>query len=149
MANARTRNIAGLVRTLIPALLWLGTAALMGRSWQRDPYDPTLTGTAAYGHNGRDALAQGLAFSLGELLIYYAFARPWRRTRAPGFVYLLVIGLVLFGGWSFLQMILLMHAGGIQRVRVLWLWILDLLLVIEILRATQAALERRARTGRR
>jgi hypothetical protein len=141
--SKRTKNLSGYLRALFPALLWLGAAVLMWRNWQQDPYDPALTGTDAYGHNWQGALSQGLAFSLGELLVYYAITRPWRRE--SGSVLVPVLGLLLFGGWSLFQMVMLMHAGGIQGLHVLWLWALDLLLVFEILLATRAALHRAER----
>jgi hypothetical protein len=145
--SKRARIIPGGIRTWIPALLWLGAAVLMGVDWHHDPYDPSLEGTDAYGHNGPGALTYGLAFSLGELLVYGALIRPWRRERPRGYVLTPVLGLFLFGGWSFVQMFLSMHAGGIQAIHALWLLALDLWLVFEILLAAWDASLRRASAG--
>ena len=145
--SKRARIIPGGLRTWIPALLWLGTVVLMCRDWYHDPYDPSLEGTDAYGHNGPGALTFGLAFSAGELLVYYAILKPWRRVRPPWYVLTPVLGLILFGGWSFVQMFLSMHAGGIQAFHLLWLLALDLWLVWEILLAAWDASLRRASAG--
>jgi arginine exporter protein ArgO len=140
MTDTRTSIVLRRIRTLLPALLWLGTAVLMWQDWLQDPYDPTLTGTRAYGHNADGDLTLGLVVSLAELVAYYGFTRPWVRRRSGWLALLLALGVTLFVPWTLLQTVFLMHAGGIQAIHVLWLWALGALLMVEAGRAIQAAL---------
>lgn len=101
--------------------LWAITAALMTRSYLQDPYDPSRTGTSAYGHNHQGALLHGLGLSLVELIVLLAVLRPWSYLRA----WPRALGaLALLVPWTGLSALLTMHAGGVVALHLAWLLVL-------------------------
>ena len=145
MTEPRTSTIQRRIRALLPAALWLAAAVLMWRDWQQDPYDPTLAGTRRYGHNAEGDLEFGLLVSLTELVVYYGFTWPWVRRRSGRLGLWLALGVMVIVPWTFMNTFMLMHAGGVQAIRVLWLWALNLLLMVEAVVAIKAALQGPAR----
>jgi len=101
--------------------LWLAFALMMVRDYLGDPYDPTLVGTAAYGHNDEGALLMGLGWSFTELVIIVGILRPWSYQRSWG----RGIGAVaLLLPWTALSVLALMHAGGVFALHALWVMFL-------------------------
>jgi len=100
--------------------LWLAFAVMMVRNYLGDPYDPSLEGTAAYGHNQEGALLQGLGLSLSELIIVSGILRPWSYDRSWG------RGIATFAlllPWTALALLSMMHSGGVFALHALWLMI--------------------------
>jgi len=89
----------------------------MMESAAADPFDPTLTGTARYGHNHAGALAQmltwcGCEFVALELLLAPGWSdRLWRA----------IVALLLFVPWAFFSLVMTMHQGFIVALHALWL----------------------------
>ncbi|MEZ4452543.1 MAG: hypothetical protein R3B09_23970 [Nannocystaceae bacterium] len=122
------------------ASLWFATAALMVRSVLGDPYDPTRTGTAAYGHNHEGALLEGLVWTFTEMVILYAILRPWSYQRSWGRS---LAALALLAPWTALSMVLTMHAGGVVVTHFLWLAILTVIVLVLALTSGFAAITAR------
>jgi hypothetical protein len=93
----------------------------MAVSYARDPYDPTLTDTHAYGHNAEGALQFGIGVSLVELLVLIAVLRPWKPGPAWGRL-LVALGLLL--PWALFSAVLTMHSGDVILIHFLWLGVL-------------------------
>jgi hypothetical protein len=92
-----------------------------------DPYDPSRTGTSAYGHNHQHALAHGLGVTLVELAVVYFILRPWSYRRS----WLRPLGaLVLYLPWTAFSMLMTMHAGGVFILHFLWLLAVVLILTV-------------------
>ncbi len=98
--------------------LWIMTITWMWTNWARDPYNPALIGTQAYGHNGQGALREGFLWTLLELCVLYAIVRPWSFRRSIG---RLVGALLLLGPWTVVTTVASMHAGGIMLIHSFWL----------------------------
>lgn len=113
---------------LWPVALLVVTAGLMVRSHLADPYDPTLTGTARYGHNHEGALVELLLWCLGELVVLNLVLAPGRRHQ----VWRAAVALALFVPWAFLSLMLTMHAGGIIALHALWTLALCLGIVVTL-----------------
>jgi hypothetical protein len=103
------------LRALSPALLWIPFAVWMYVAYQRDPYDPAST--RRYGNNGEGAFEHHLVMSLVALVIVTALLQPWRR--APERILQAAAVLATFL-WAFVRMLLLMHAGSVAGVHLLW-----------------------------
>ena len=101
--------------------LWLAFAVMMIRNYLGDPYDPSLEGTAAYGHNQEGALLQGLGLSLSELIILMGIFRPWSYDRSWGRG---MIAVALLLPWTALGLLSMMHSGGVFALHGLWLVII-------------------------
>lgn len=102
---------------MFPAL-WIVAVIAMVHDVMVDPYDPRLVGTAAYGHNGEDALRTGVLLSLVELALLMAALWPW--SGQPSYKRQLAV-LVALVPWTALAAIWTMHAGGIFAIHFLWL----------------------------
>lgn len=93
-----------------------------------DPYNPALTGTAVYGHNGDGAFAGGLQFILIEyfilliVLLTYSFSRLY-------FIRTIILQIV-FGCWFCLMAVAGMHGGGVHAIHVLWLLAVNVIIFI-------------------
>jgi hypothetical protein len=109
-------------------VLWLLLVWAMWRSWQHDPYNPALAGTAAYGHNHQGALLQGVGYTGAELVVTYVTLRPWSRQRSWWRAIGGLFGFGLFAPVAGVGVLALMHAGGIGFLHVLWLVVLSLVL---------------------
>ena len=121
---------------------WALVALLMGQSWSSDPYDPGLTGTSAYGHNGEGALSTGLRLTGIEALVLQGALRPWSYSAKQWWRPLLVLPLAI--PWTLLSAVLTMHAGGIIAIHLLWL----LLVCVGLVLATIVGVIARARLPR-
>ncbi|MCA9592609.1 MAG: hypothetical protein KC776_04835 [Myxococcales bacterium] len=130
-------------RSALPIVVWLGFAAWMLVDWRSDPYDPTLTGTRAYGHNG-DGSLWWLAVSLVELAVLMAVTCPFLRQRPRWFFVLPMVALLPFAGWFVLNAMGSMHGGGVTFVHLFWLLALGALLVLETILSGVSALSGRA-----
>lgn len=104
---------------------WGATAVFMVMDARRDPFNPTLQGTARYGHNHAGALTQGLLVTLVELVVLTAILRPWSYRQAWGRA---LVALAVLLPWTFASACLTMHAGGVVMVHLLWLLALVLAL---------------------
>ena len=103
---------------LVFALLF---ALAMVGSWLSDPFDPTLVGTDAYGHNGEGALPLGLALLAVEAGVAVLALVPWKRN---GYILTGARYSILLLPWVFS-----MHQGGVVMVHLMWLVSLWLLMV--------------------
>jgi hypothetical protein len=129
------------LRVAFLPLLWLVVAGLMIRSWSNDPYDPTLVGTARYGHNHEGALVDGLEITLVELAVLLAILRPWSYARSWGRA---LVALALLLPWTALSMLLMMHQGGILVLHTLWLVVVVILVAGALVRSLIASDRRTA-----
>ena len=130
------------IATLVIPMAWAMVAALMAQSWSSDPYDPALTGTSAYGHNGEGALSTGLLLTGVEALVLLAALRPWSYSAKAWWRPLAVLPLAI--PWTLLSAVLTMHAGGIIAIHLLWLLLICAALVL----TTVAGVIARARLPR-
>jgi len=101
--------------------LWLAFAVMMVRNYLGDPYDPSLEGSAAYGHNQAGALLQGLGLSLSELIIISGILRPWSYDRSWGRG--IAASAILLPSTA-LAILSMMHSGGVFALHALWLIII-------------------------
>lgn len=106
------------VRTYGLLVLWLFFLVLMVRDHFVDPFDPSLEGTDAYGHNSEGALWQMSLLSVIELAVLYGILWPFAPVR-PGRI---AVALVLLAPWAFLSGLFIMHAGGIFVLHAMWTW---------------------------
>jgi len=102
---------------------WAATAILALRDDALDPYDPSLVGTAQYGHNSEGILAFVLPLTVVELAVALAILRPasyhasWLRAGAA---------FLVFAAWSLVSLMATMHAGGVMALHALWVMALAL-----------------------
>ena len=125
-------------------VLWLLTIAAMVRDYYVvDPVDPTLEGTAAYGHNADGTLFTMVLFTAIELAVLHGLLRPWTASR-PGQRVLARIGWVLplVVVWTFMSAVLMMHAGGVVVLHTLWLLAVIASLIIAFIVTVIARLQR-------
>jgi hypothetical protein len=111
----------------LPWAAWVGLVWLMVRDWQRDPYNPALEGTAAYGHNLDGVQLTGPLLSGLELALAFLILRPWSYQRS--WVRAL-IALALLSPWALVNTVVILHLGGIGMLHVMWLWTLWLALAL-------------------
>ncbi len=93
-----------------------------------DPYNPELTGTSVYGHNGAGSFNVSAVFVAIELFALLATLLPYSYSR-----YYWVRPLVLqfvFGCWLFLMAVSSMHGGGVQMRHVLWVFAVNVFIFI-------------------
>lgn len=102
---------------LWPAALLAGTLALMYESSIADPFDPTRTGTARYGHNHAGALAQMSTWCACEFVALELLLAPGYRDQ----IWRAAAALLLFGAWALLSLVMTMHQGLIVGLHALWL----------------------------
>ena len=93
-----------------------------------DPYNPVLTGTARYGHNGEGEFSSYLLMMLVEfgvlnlVLLPFSFSRfYWIRCLILQF---------FFSGWLMLMAIAGMHSGGVNLLHTLWLLGINIIILI-------------------
>jgi hypothetical protein len=130
---------------LWPAALLAGTAALMMESAAADPFDPTLTGTARYGHNHEGALGQMLTWCACEFVALELLLAPGWSDR----LWRAIVALLLFGAWALFSLVMTMHQGLIVALHALWLIaVCVMVLATLIVRAVRSSPRARARAGR-
>ena len=130
---------------LWPAALLAGTAAAMLESSIADPFDPTLTGTARYGHNHEGALAQMLMWCACEFVVLEMLLAPGWSER----VWRATVALLLFAGWALFSLVMTMHQGSIVALHALWLIaVCGMVLATLIVRAVRGSPRAAARASR-
>ena len=102
--------------TVLPFLAWAATTAVMIQEWQHDPYNPALKGTESYGHNQAGALGRGVLYATVDLVVLCLVLRPWSYDRSWRRA---ALALLLFAPWALLNVITLMHAGGVWATHVM------------------------------
>lgn len=114
--------------TIFAALSGLFLFLIYRNYFITDPFDPNLTGTARYGHNGEGDFRQYAVMILIEFFILMAVLLPLSFSR---FYWLrLIILLPLFGGWFLLMAIAGMHGGGVHAVHTLYLLAINAVIFI-------------------
>ena len=114
-------------------VLWLVAVLQMIADYSRDPYNPLLRGSAAYGHNYDGALPRGIVLSLVALVGLYAVVRPWSfQPTSFWSAGRLLIALGLLVPWTGIWFVAGIHGGGVDRVHVQWLFGVDLLLLVAL-----------------
>jgi hypothetical protein len=99
-------------------------------NYVRDPYNPLLVGTAAYGHNEEHALQRGVILGLVALTWLYLVVRPWSfKLSSFWSVGRLVIALVVLLPWTLIWWAAGMHGGGVTHIYARWLSVVDLSLI--------------------
>jgi hypothetical protein len=141
MSPRAPRSFADLVRTFGLLALWCLTVAWMAVAYLRDPFDPSLEGTHARGHNGQGALWDGVIVTLVELAVLHLLLRPWQKERSWAWPALTVILLV---PWTMFSAMLCMHAGSIFFIHLFWLFMVGMALVGAGAGAGVRAVKRRA-----
>ena len=116
-----------LIQIALPALSWLVVLVFMVLNYQSDPFDPTLQGTAQYGHNHEGAIGDAIKSGLVELAVLYLVLRPWSYRHSAGRA---ALGLLVFLPWTFFSMILSLHAGGVVHLHLLWLLLVSAALFV-------------------
>jgi hypothetical protein len=117
--------------TVLPFLAWAATTAVMIQEWRHDPYNPALQGMESFGHNQAGALGRGVLFATVDLVVLWLVLRPWSYDRSWPRA---AVALLLFTPWALLNVITLMHAGGVWATHVMsvlaiWLGLAVLLAV--------------------
>jgi len=106
--------------------LWVIAVSLMMMCAAKDPFDPSLVGTAAYGHNQEGALWKGIVVTFAELVVAMGVLRPWSFYNSR---WRTVTALLLFVPLSIFSLFLTMHAGSIIAVHFSWLAAINVFLL--------------------
>lgn len=103
-------------RSAILPAVWVLLLVQMLRVRYRDPFgrSPTHPG---YGENMPGDLTAHLLVSAIEVAVLLIVVRPWKDTPAWS---RLLIALALFAPWSWLAMMIGMHAGSIDATHTFW-----------------------------
>ena len=125
--EARVSNTTNLLSRLWPVALYAAVVSLMALNWQRDPFDPALTGTASYGHNHDGALSEMALWALAELVVLHLVLAPGAPTAGT---WRAVAALLGFGVWTLFSLMITMHAGGVVALHALWLRAVDVGIVV-------------------
>lgn len=120
-------NTTNLLSRLWPVALYAAVVSLMALNWQRDPFDPALTGTASYGHNHDGALSEMALWALAELVVLHLVLAPGAPTAGT---WRAVAALLGFGVWTLFSLMITMHAGGVVALHALWLMAVDVGIVV-------------------
>ena len=83
-----------------------------------NPYDPALTGTAAYGHTYPGELSLVLRMSAVEIVAAAMVLRPWSYNRSWGRA---LVAVLLLTPWLMLWGVLGLHAGPATHAHTTWL----------------------------
>lgn len=117
----------GLLTILTMWTAW-AVAAMYRSFYILDPYDPTLTGTASYGHNHEGAFSRFLTLTLIEfgicaaVLLIKSFSRfYWLRC---------LILLVILIPWMLLMAVAGMHGGSVDMLHTLWLLGINIIIFV-------------------
>ena len=93
----------------------------MWRSAVRDPGPTGLPGDLPNWHNRAGDLTSMTRFVLVEAAVALLIFRPWSYDRNWGRA---VVAILLFTPWLLLNLMLLIHSGGIMVLHTLWLLVL-------------------------
>jgi hypothetical protein len=96
----------------------IGTLALMWRSALRDPGPTGLPNDLRYLHNFPGDLPQNAILVLIEAAIALLLIRPWSYNRNSGRA---LVAAVVFVPWLLLNLMFMIHSGGIMVLHTLWL----------------------------
>lgn len=107
--------------------LWLMFVYLMLKDYAYDPYDPNRLGTSAYGHNAENSLRVVLPLSAIELVVLYLILQPWSYRRSW---WRALMAFALAAPWTLLCMMASMHAGGVVMLNWMWLFVVDVILLV-------------------
>jgi hypothetical protein len=134
-------QVALLIATVV------GTLVLMWRSALRDPGPTGLPNDLRYSHNFPGDFRRNAIQLLIEAVIALLLIRPWSYQRSSGRV---LIAAALFAPWVLLNLMFLIHSGGIMVLHTVWLLIVWLSLVCAALWAGAATIVNRfKRSGER
>ena len=106
---------------------WSLGVILMVLTYVSNPHDPTLRGTAAYGHTSPGELRTMLWITAAEILTFLVVLRPWSYDHAWPRA---VVALVLLTPWLLLWGALGMHSGPTTGTHGLWIVLFWLGLVV-------------------
>jgi hypothetical protein len=134
-------QVALLIATVV------GTLVLMCRSAVRDPRPTGLPNDLRYLHNFPGDFRRNAIQLLIEAVIALLLIRPWSYQRSSGRI---LVAAALFAPWVLLNLMFIIHSGGIMVLHTVWLLALWLSLVCAALWAGAATIVRRfKRSGER
>lgn len=117
----------GLLGILAAWTTW-AVAAMYRSFYIFDPYDPTLIGTASYGHNHEGAFTRFLTLMLIEFGIIAAVLIPFSFSR---FYWIRCLILQFFAsGWLMLMAVAGMHGGNVDALHTLWLFGINIMILV-------------------
>ena len=93
-----------------------------------DPFNPELTGTGRYGHNGEGDFHQYVVMILIEVFILAAILLPFSFSHLY-FIRPLILQ-AAFGGWFLLMAVAGMHGGGVHALHTLYLLAINAIIFI-------------------
>ncbi len=125
-------------KTLPFVLFALGGLGVVITTGLRHPFDPTLEGTARYGHNGEGALTSALVMMFVEILFVTLALRPWSLGKET-WIRAILVPLVMAPYAAFL-FLLVMHTGSVFLFHALWFFLLEAALALLALGLGGAAL---------
>ncbi|HEU5185607.1 MAG TPA: hypothetical protein VFU01_13630 [Gemmatimonadaceae bacterium] len=102
-------------------VFWLLAALDMTFTYVRNPYDPSLMGTTAYGHTSPGELTRMLTILAGELVLFLAILRPWSYRQSW---LRALFALVILSPWLLLWGPIGLHAGPTTHAHTTWLLVL-------------------------
>ena len=111
-----------------------------------DPYNPELTGTARYGHNGTDDFKTFSIIVLIEYLILPAVLLPFSFSRFY-WIRLMVLQ-IIFGGWFFLLAMVGMHSGGVYMIHLLAVLGINIIIFVMLIASVLAETVNRNKSNR-
>ena len=136
-------------KTGISLILFALAAVFVGWMYHNqfvaDPYNPELTGTKVYGHNGADSFRVSAVLTAIELFVLLATLLPYSFSRFY-WVRPLVLQFV-FGCWLFLMAVSSMHGGGVQMRHVLWVFAVNVFIFILLIASIIAEAINKSRIG--
>ncbi len=128
-----------------PFLTWIILLIWMCQNYLTYPPDPNITVPDLAGHNLEGELQGNFLFSLIELVGFYFFLRPLSSRYLLKRIFLT---LLIFFPWMVLWLVLSFHSGGVTFLRWMWLFLLNIGLLIGLVGAI-AYPSRRMRKTRR
>ena len=103
-----------------------------------DPFNPSLTGTARYGHNGEGSFNDYAVMIAVEFCILAATLLPFSFSR-----FYWIRPLILqpfFGAWFLMMALAGMHAGGVHLIHMLYLLGINVIIFILLIASLIAEL---------
>ena len=114
--KAVSRRWSWLVACLLAAVV--ATLALMWLSALRDPGPTGLPHDLKYLHNFPHDLRKNAVLVLIEAVVVLLLIRPWSYNRDSGRT---LIAALVFTPWLLLNLVFMIHSGGIMALHTLWL----------------------------